>query len=105
MKHLKMHDLKMQDQMSPHENAGPENEGPSTIAASLCSYTVISLCDTVISVHSVLRVSLRNCRLITSFYCFTPLVLHFHAPSFGPSFSGPAFYCLSKFHVKIYKKS
>ena len=45
------------------------------------------LCDTVISVDSVLRASLRNRRLITSFYCFTPLVLHFHAPSFlGPAF-------------------
>ena len=99
------------------------------------------LCATVISVDSVLatthagivhshakwqmmtavlRVWLRNCRLITSFYCYTLLVLHipvlflwssifrscifrscylvlhfqvlhFHVVTFGPAFSGPEF--------------
>jgi len=65
------------------------------------------LCATVISIDSVLREWLRNCRLITSFYCFTLLFLHIPVSFlwscifrscifkcfifFGPPFSGPAF--------------
>ena len=72
------------------ENGGLENAGPEmkdllrlrrfVYVRFVAVFRYNScLCDTVISVDSVLRVSLRNCRLITSFYCFTPLVLHFQS--------------------------
>jgi len=46
---------------------------------------------------------LRLDRLIISFYCFTPLVLHFLVVTFGPAFSGTAFSSVSSFWSPIFR--